>query len=144
MFNTSCKPGNRVSNVVGDVQSVFNHFFDPSNESQTSFRPRWDIFETDESFLVTFELPGVKSEAVEVEVEGGILSVSGEKTIDSSGVNATCHRSDRDSGKFKRTLEFSTPVEIDNIEAVFGNGLLEIRVPKQEKDKPRKIKVNHE
>ncbi|MEC9094940.1 MAG: Hsp20/alpha crystallin family protein [Planctomycetota bacterium] len=143
MFKANSKTGNRLSNVVGDVESVFNHFLDPAWERASTFYPKWDIVEFDEAFQVTLELPGVLREAVEVEIEQGILRVSGEKIIDRTDAKVTSHRSERSSGKFSRSIEFATPVEMDHVEATFANGLLEIRVPKQEKEKPRKIELKY-
>lgn len=142
MFKSSCKPGNRVANVFGDVESVFNHLFDRSQAKQSAFNPAWDIAEHKDGFQVTLELPGIKPEDVKVEFEDGVLTISGEKKIERSsdeGVNH--HRVERVTGSFERQLEFKTPVEVDGIEASFEHGLLNIRVPKAEKALARKIEV---
>lgn len=142
MVNNSCKSGNRVSNIFGDVESVFDHLFATANSAAETYRPVWDVIESGDSFTVSLELPGMKPEDVSVEFEGGVLTISGEKSVDRTDDKSTYHRSERTTGKFSRTLEFSTPIESDGIEASFNNGLLEVVVPKSEKAQPRKITVN--
>lgn len=142
MSNTqqnACHSRNRVRGLFGDVESVFNQFFDHSEKS--AFRPHWDIVEKPDGFGVTIELPGVSPGDVNVEVEEGILTISGEKKVDRSGENQTVHSFERHSGEFKRSVEFSTPVDLDKIEASFNNGLLLVSIPKSEKVIPRKIEV---
>lgn len=141
MFKTLIRPRNRVGNFMGNVESIFDNFFDSYPESAVTFQPRWDIDELQDSYRITLELPGVKPDDVNVEVEDGVLTISGQKTIDRTDENTNYHRAERLSGEFKRTLEFSTPVELDKIEAVFENGLLVVNVPKSEKAMPRKIEV---
>ena len=140
MFYSSCKPDNRVANIFGDVESVFNHLFDRP-KSNDSLHPVSDIVERKDAFTVTLELPGVKPEDVKVEFEDGILTIAGEKSIDRSEEDANYHRSERVAGTFERKLEFKTPVEVDGIEASFEYGLLNVRVPKSEKALARKIEV---
>lgn len=141
MYKNTCENSNRVANVFGDVESVFNHFFDKSVQPASEFRPRWDIAEGENVFQVTLELPGVSPDDVHVEVEDGVLSVYGEKKIDRAEDKIRFHQSERTSGTFKRTLEFTTPVELDNVQAEFDQGLLVISVPKSEKVLPRKIEI---
>ncbi len=142
MSNTqpnACQSRNRVRGLFGDVESVFNQLFEQSEKS--TFRPHWDIIEKPDGFGVTIELPGVSPGDVNVEVEEGVLTISGEKKVDRSGENQTVHSFERHSGAFKRSVEFSTPVDLDKIEASFNNGLLFVSVPKSEKVIPRKIEV---
>lgn len=135
----SCHSKNRVRGLFGDVESVFNQLFDHSEKP--AFRPRWDIAENSERFAITIELPGVAPGDVNVEVEDGVLSISGVKKVDRDGEDQTVHSYERQSGDFKRSVEFSTPVDLDKIEASFNNGLLFVSVPKSEKVVPRKIEV---
>jgi len=142
MSNTqqnTCHSKNRVRGLFGDVESVFNQFFD--HPEKPAFRPHWDIVETTDGFCVSIELPGVSPGDVNVEVEEGVLTISGEKKIDRSSENQTVHCFERRSGEFKRSVEFSTPVDLDKIEASFNNGLLFVSIPKSEKVIPRKIEV---
>ena len=142
MFKNSCTNPNRVANIFGDVESVFNHFFDKTNDSSIEFRPRWDIAELNDSFSISLELPGVKPEDVHVEFEDGLLTIYGEKKVERNDEDVSYHQTERVTGSFKRTLEFSTPVEGDGVQANFENGLLVVSVPKSAKTLPRKIEIN--
>ena len=141
MFYTSCKPGNRVSDVFGDVENVFGQLFENKKSGASGFQPAWDIAEHSDTFVATFELPGIKPEDVKVEFEDGVLTVSGAKHVERSEEGVNFHRSGRQSGEFNRAVEFSTPVEVDGIDASFDLGLLTIRIPKAAKAVARKIEV---
>ncbi len=96
MFNASCNSENRVSNIFGDVETGFNHLFDPAGKQKAAgFHPSWDIAEYDDSFRLNLELPGVNPDQVEVGFEDGILTVSGEKSIDRSEEGVNFHRAER-------------------------------------------------
>lgn len=141
MFYTSCKPGNRVSNVFGDMENVLGQLFENKNSGVSGFQPAWDIAEHSDSFVATFELPGIRPDDVKVEFEDGVLTVSGTKQVERSEEGVNFHRTGRLSGEFSRAVEFSTPVEVDGIDAAFDNGLLTIRIPKADKTVARKIEV---
>ena len=139
MSNQVCKSGNRLNSWFGDFEDVFQTFFD-SPKNKVAFQPRWDVVESGDSFQVQVELPGLSEEDVNVEFEDGVLSISGEKKVEHAE-EGKLHRRERFSGSFKRTLEFNVPVELDQIEASFTNGILEVNVPKSEKALPRKIDI---
>lgn len=134
--------GNRLHNVFGDVEKVFNHFFDQTDESSSiRFQPNWNLVEGVDQFQLSIELPGISREDIHLEVEDCILTVSGEKTIASLAEGESLHVSGRASGNFRRRIEFNSPVDLDKIEALLTDGLLIVRVPKSEKVVPRKIKI---
>ena len=74
--------GNRLHNVFGDVEKVFNHFFDQTDESSSiRFQPNWNLVEGVDQFQLSIELPGISREDIHLEVEDCILTFRGELLV---------------------------------------------------------------
>ena len=105
------------------------------------FTPSADLAETDEEFLLTMDLPGMKTEDVKVELHAGDLWVTGERKEEKEEKGKTFHRTERRYGEFRRAFTLPKDVDEEHIEATFNEGVLKIRVPKTEEYKPRHIEV---
>jgi HSP20 family protein len=109
------------------------------NGSRVSgFTPPVDVHETEEEYLVKIDVPGVKSEDVNVEVNDSVLSISGSRVADETG---TAQLVERPYGTFARTLTLPQGVDSDSIEAGYHDGVLELRIPKPAERKPKKITI---
>jgi len=107
----------------------------------TTWTPAVDVAETTEGYEFAFELPGVKPEAVEVEVKDNTLTVKGErKSVDPKDGARYLHR-ERPAGRFARVFRMSKPVNADGVAAAYKDGVLSISVPLSGEAKPRKIHV---
>jgi HSP20 family protein len=104
----------------------------------SGFTPPVDVHETEEEYLVKLDLPGVKSEDVNVEVNENVLSISGLRLADETG---TAQLVERPYGTFTRTLTLPQGVDSDSIEAGYHDGVLELRIPKPAERKPKKITI---
>lgn len=104
----------------------------------SGFTPPVDVHETEEEYLVKIDLPGVKSEDVNVEVNDNVLSISGSRVADETG---TAQLVERPYGTFTRTLTVPQGVDSDSIEAGYHDGVLELRIPKPAERKPKKITI---
>ncbi len=103
--------------------------------------PALDLHESDDAYLVSVELPGVRKEDVRVEITEGVLSVRGEKT---SGREEKKERSrwvERVYGSFHRALTLPANAASDRIDASFKDGVLTLRSPKLEETKPKAIAI---
>jgi HSP20 family protein len=101
-----------------------------------------DVRETGEEYQVIAELPGVTSDDVEVTVENGVLSISGEKKEEvEEGAGTDRHLYERRYGRFQRNFSLPRSVDAENVKANFENGLLRVSLPKAAVAKPRKIKI---
>jgi len=102
--------------------------------------PSVNAFAEDDSVVLVAELPGVARNDVDVEVRRNQVRISGTKNID-YGADVSLHRRERMAGRFDRT--FTVPFEIDGnrVEAHHRQGLLAIRLPRAEADRPRAIEV---
>ena len=104
----------------------------------SGFTPLVDVHETEDEYLVKIDLPGVKSEDVNVEVNDSVLSISGSRAADEAG---TAQLVERPYGTFARTLTLPQGVDSDSIEAGCQDGVLELRIPKPAEQKPKKITI---
>ena len=103
--------------------------------------PPLDIYETDEKFVVTMELPGIEADDVDVSVEDSTLTISGERKFSEEVSEETYRRVERGYGSFSRSLSLPQTADAEHIEASFDKGVLRIEVPKAEVAKPKKITV---
>jgi HSP20 family protein len=104
--------------------------------------PPVDIEEDKENLVLTAELPGFKEEQIDIQVEGGVLTIRGERTFDDKQEGKNFHRVERSYGQFVRSFTLPNNVDRDNVKASFKDGLLSIELPKREEAKPRQIKVS--
>jgi HSP20 family protein len=103
------------------------------------FIPQVDIEETEDAWIVEAELPGVRKEDVNVEVRGSELSISGEiKEREREGV---LRRRMRKTGEFDYHITLPGEASAENIEARLDSGVLTVRIPKPEQERPRRIDV---
>ena len=106
------------------------------------FAPVVDVYETDQDLVVKAELPGVKKENVEVSIRDNALHIKGEKKEEKEEKTETYHRVERVYGKFERVIPLPTDVKVEAAKAEFKDGVLEIRIPKAEGSKEKKIEIS--
>jgi HSP20 family protein len=126
------------------LQQQMSRFFDeqlPARYAWGGNYPVMNVYTSSEDAVVTAELPGVAADELEISVVGETLTISGERKAEAMGEDTTCHRNERASGKFNRSIELPFPVETNKVEARMDKGLLTIRLPRAEEDKPRRINV---
>lgn len=128
------------TNHIPTMLEEFGNMFDTSAPQGGELRPSVDIFDEGERFIVVAELPGVEEKEIDIEFAQNVLSIKAERKFikDKEG---NYHRREITNGTYSRNMKFSTGVDATRIEASYKNGLLEISLPKEEKLKPRKIKI---
>ena len=140
--------------VLGELQNQFNNFlngnFEESefmsqfNNKGYTFNPKFDVVETNKSYEVKAELPGLSEKDVEVTVDNNVLTVKGEKKTEKKEEKHNYYVSERTFGKFERSFVLSKDVDLGDIKAKFKHGELTISIPKKEADNhtAKKITVN--
>ena len=113
----------------------------PSMRHRPSFVPIVDIEETDTSFLLQADVPGMSEETIEIIVEDNALLLKGSRSESPSEENRGNRLRERKFGSFERRFKLGTNIDQDNIEASYKNGVLTIRLPKSGSAKPRQIPV---
>jgi HSP20 family protein len=104
--------------------------------------PLLNLTEDADRFYIRAELPGVASDALQMQATAKNLSISGERKIETENDGVRYHRREREAGKFSRIIALPTEIDPDRIEAKLEDGILTIRVPKAEAVKPRQITIN--
>jgi len=108
----------------------------------SSWMPAVDVRENQREISLDLELPGIKPEDVEVNVENGVLTVSGEKRADrKEDEEGRYHLVERSYGSFMRSFTLPQGVDEQQISADFDEGVLHVRIPKEALPQPRRIQV---
>ena len=127
-----------------ELNSLFSSIFDTPTGSVYAGRrwlPAMDLVETDDHFVLRADLPGLSEDDVDVTLENDILTVSGQRKAETETREKGYYRVERASGSFRRSLSLPEGVDPDAIEANFDKGVLEVRIPKPEQRKPRKVAI---
>jgi len=103
--------------------------------------PPVNVFSEGDDFVVVAELPGVKKENLDVEVKGETVRIHGKKVIE-SGEDVSVHRRERTEGQFDRTLSFPVQLDPDKATADYKDGVLTLRLPRAESERPRSVTIN--
>jgi HSP20 family protein len=139
------EPTRELSSLQSDVNRLFNAFFDPPTGNGASMRrwiPAMDLVETADDFVLRADLPGLTEQDVSIDLEDTVLTVSGERKAEHDEGEEGYYRVERATGAFSRSLTLPEGVDADAIQASFADGVLEIRIPKPEQRKPRKVAIS--
>jgi HSP20 family protein len=107
----------------------------------TEWSPPVDIAEDDKEYIVKAELPGLNKENIKVSVEGGVLSIAGERKVEKEEKNKKYHRIERSYGSFTRSFTLPDDASGEKVNAEFKDGVLKVHLPKEEKAKSKSIEV---
>ena len=102
-----------------------------------------DLSETENTVEARLDLPGVDPEAIDIQINRNLLTISGERREEEEEKGRTYYRIERRSGAFSRTITLPSEVNEDEVAAEYKDGVLRITLPKAEEAKARKIKVSH-
>ena len=146
LWRASAAPSvwDELSSARREVDRVFDRFFNPSTTQGLSvWAPAVDVRETNDELHVTAELPGLRSEDVNVTVENGVLTISGEKKqeVQEGKEDGNYYLFERRYGRFERSFTLPRTVNADQVKARFENGILTVSLPKAEEAKPRKVQI---
>lgn len=117
----------------------------PSIINQTFRSLRVDVYETDEEVIVTCELPGLeKKEDLRIDVERLQVTISGQIQRSQEIKREQYHRQERYSGEFHRNISLPAPVKTEGVRASYRNGILEIKLPKENPGYRRSVEIEFE
>jgi HSP20 family protein len=128
--------------AVADFFSIFDRVF--GDRSLTGdcadykVLPRMDVFEEENRYAVTLDIPGLAKEDISIKVENGAVKIEGERKDERTG---KYHLTERAHGRFYRSFALPDDVDAEKVEAKAANGVLEISLPKNRKALPVEIKV---
>lgn len=133
------------SGLRRDVDRLFDEFLrgnDQEGGSNVVWAPRTDVSETDARYVIRMDMPGMKKDALDIQLHDGTLTVSGERTREHEDKGESFHRVERSYGRFFRSFSLPQAADPQGVEAQLEDGVLTIHVPKREETKPRKIEVS--
>jgi HSP20 family protein len=103
--------------------------------------PLVNVTEDQNNYYVRAELPGVKTEELDLSVTGEALTLAGERKLPEESENASYHRREREAGTFSRVISLPARLDVDKVKAHAEDGVLTVVLPKAESAKPRQIAV---
>jgi len=106
--------------------------------------PLINVKDTDASYTVTAEIPGMKTDDLEIKVEGDLLTLKGERKPFESGEGVSYHRRERATGTFQRSLTLPKRVNPENVTATYKDGVLTVTLNKEPAAVPKQIKISSE
>jgi HSP20 family protein len=140
------EPAREINSLQQEMNRLFSTFFDtPTGSVANGGARRWipamDLVETEDHFVLRADLPGVPEEDVQIELEDNVLTVSGDRKTEHEERKEGYYRVERATGAFRRSLTLPEGVDADAIAARFDKGVLEVRIPKPEERKPRRVQI---
>lgn len=137
------EPWNVLNQLHGQINRILEREFDQaaSSAATADWIPPADIEEYSDRFVLKLDVPGVDIAAIDITLDKGVLSVSGERprATDAQAVERT--RTERPYGRFHRRFTLPDTVDAANVQATGRNGIVEVTIPKQPKAQPRRIQV---
>jgi HSP20 family protein len=133
--------------ALNQLHRQINRMFDsqvPANEGSSAtadWIPPADIAEYADRFVLQFDLPGVNVSAIDITLDQGVLTISGQREAEAAGNDVERTRRERPQGRFHRRFTLPDTVDAAGVRATGRNGILEVTIPKQAKAQPRRIEV---
>jgi HSP20 family protein len=139
------EPLREFSTLQNEMNRLFNTVFETPAPSNGGTLRRWmpamDLVESGDHFVLRADLPGLSEDDVKIELEDRTLTISGERKAEHETKEEGYYRLERAFGAFSRSLQLPEGVNPDGVTASFDRGVLEVRVPKPEERKPRRIAI---
>lgn len=131
------------NNIFDLVDSFFNDHANTQTtlNSEKSFVPRVDVIEQNDAYHFHVMVPGVNKEDIKVKVDDGILRISGERKHITESDDVKLHRIESTYGSFERRFRLPEDANEEGLSASYENGVLSIKVEKQEKKVARDIEI---
>jgi HSP20 family protein len=126
-----------------EVNRLFNTLFSAQEERGGAQRwlPAIDLVEADDHFVLKADLPGLGEEHVSIEIQDNTLTIAGERKAEHESRERGWYRVERSFGRFSRSLTLPEGVNAEGVTASFDKGVLEVRIPKPEERKPRRVQI---
>ncbi len=141
------EPVRELGTIQNEMNRLFNTFFEapaPAGAHGSALGrwiPAMDLVEAGDDFVLRADLPGLTEQDVNIELEDNVLTISGERKADHEERQEGYYRVERSWGTFSRSLTLPEGVEPAAVSARFDHGVLEVRIPKPEQRKPRKVAI---
>src|SRR5688500_796001 len=135
------EPFREIAQLQGEMGRLVNGLLEGQGRESQGWIPPLDVWETESELVYAFDLRGMSEDQIQIEVQDDTLSVSGERGQETKEQDDRFFRLERRYGNSARGLGLPAGIDESKIEASYANGVLEIRVPKPEEAKPRRIQL---
>jgi HSP20 family protein len=129
-----------------EMERLYDKFFDlrPFRRftEEGEWMPTVDVSETEKEIIVNAEIPGVEAKDIDVNLDGNVLTIKGERKREHEEKEENFHRIERSYGSFYRALRLPTEVDGERIKATYKKGVLRITMPKSKKEAGKKIEIS--
>jgi HSP20 family protein len=124
------------------LQQTLNSFAQtPEIVASTAFVPKAEVFETGDQVAIKIEVPGLSEKDFEITLHNNVLTVRGERKLESGFKQENLAWTERPYGTFARSFNLPNTVDVNTINATYANGILEVVFAKDESAKPKQIPV---
>jgi HSP20 family protein len=139
------EPTRELGSLQSEMNRLFNTFLDAPPPGNGGAVRRWvpamDLVETEDAFVLRADLPGLDENDIAIQLENDVLTVSGDRKAEHEHSGEGYYRVERATGAFARSLTLPDGVDPEAVSASFDKGVLEIRIPKPEQVKPRRVEI---
>ncbi len=136
------EPFRELASFQNELSRWMNSLFDSPGRATQSWVPALDVWETDNEVVYAFDLPGIPEDKISVEVKDDILTVTAQRERTEELKDEHFYRFERRYGTFARAVGLPQGVDENRISARYENGVLEVRVPKPEEQRPKTIPIS--
>jgi HSP20 family protein len=136
------EPLRELTSLQNEMSRWMNGLVEGTGRTGRGWVPALDVWETETDVVYSFDLPGIPEESISIEVSDGTLTVTAERQKVEEVSEDRYYRFERRFGTFSRAVGLPQGVEEDKISASYREGVLEVRVPKPEEQKPRNIALS--
>ena len=128
----------RYHQLLGSRSACRGQALDPD----VDWRPAADVVENKDEYVIKAELPEVKREDVDVRLENGVITITGERRFEKTSEDEKQHRIESFYGRFARSFSLPDDVDASKIRAEAQDGVLRVHLPKSRIEKPHSVKIN--
>jgi len=140
-----------MTNLRDEVDQLFDYAFgrllgqhegNRGAQMLEGWGPAVNLYDDKEALTVQAELPGMKKDEIQINLQDGFLTISGERKQEEKYENAESYRSERLLGRFHRSISLPSEVDAEKIKASYTDGILTVTLPKSEKARPKQIPIS--
>jgi HSP20 family protein len=123
------------------LQQRMNRLFEGGEGGAQLWAPVVDVTENENEIVLEAELPGMKKDEIDIQLNGDTLTLRGERQLEQSQKDEQYHRVERQYGAWQRSFQIEIPIDAQKVSADYESGVLTVRLPKAEEIKPRQIEI---
>mgnify|MGYP003573313639 CR=1 FL=1 len=134
-------PFRNFRSLQGEINRLFERDMNENSGQMAQWPMRVDIREDENHIVLNADVPGMAQKDINVNVDNGLLTISGERKFEDEEHKEQYHRVERAYGRFSRSFQLPNSTDFGKISAAYDNGVLAVTLPKRDEARPRSIHV---